>query len=278
MDAEKLISDPEVNIVYIATPPGTHCEYALRVAAAGKACYVEKPMARTHGECQRMVEAFASRNLPLYVAYYRRSMERFVRARQLIDAGELGTISGMAYRMARPAHRRGAPGWRVDLAVAGAGLFLDIGSHTLDLLDYLVGPLEEVSGVARQMSGNTRTVEDSVAISFVAGGAPGMASWNFATEGELDLLEIHGTEGALSLSTFGDDPVRLVRAGNLREYPFSRPPHAHAGLVASIVTELTTGCPVCPSTGESAARTSKVMDVVLQSFYGPRDSLFPATS
>src|SRR5438067_1919276 len=57
-DADKLVADPEVNAVYVATPPGSHLEYALRVAAAGKPCYVEKPMARSHAECRRMIDAF----------------------------------------------------------------------------------------------------------------------------------------------------------------------------------------------------------------------------
>ena len=58
-DADRLIHDPEVDAVYIATPPGKHLEYALRVAAAGKPAYIEKPMARNHAECQRMVEALS---------------------------------------------------------------------------------------------------------------------------------------------------------------------------------------------------------------------------
>ena len=58
-DAEALIGDPEVDAVYVATPPGSHLEYALRVAAAGKPCYVEKPMARTHAECRRMIGALS---------------------------------------------------------------------------------------------------------------------------------------------------------------------------------------------------------------------------
>src|SRR5262245_17775985 len=68
--ADVLIDDPDVDAVYIATPPSTHCQLALRVAAAGKPCLVEKPMAMNHAECVRMVEAFASRGVPLWVAYY----------------------------------------------------------------------------------------------------------------------------------------------------------------------------------------------------------------
>src|SRR5215207_2284977 len=56
-DADRLIGDPEVDAVYVATPPSSHMEYAVRVAAAGKPVYVEKPMARDHRECLAMIEA-----------------------------------------------------------------------------------------------------------------------------------------------------------------------------------------------------------------------------
>ena len=70
--ADQLIADPAVDVVYVATPPGSHLEMALKVAAAGKRCYMEKPMARNHRECVEMIHTFEARGLPLWVAYYRR--------------------------------------------------------------------------------------------------------------------------------------------------------------------------------------------------------------
>jgi predicted dehydrogenase len=272
-DADQLIADPEVNIVYVATPPGSHRDYALRVAAAGKPCYVEKPMARTHRECREMVDAFAAKDLPLYVAYYRRGMERFLKTKRLIEEGRIGRFSGLTYRFLQPSHRR-SPGWRVSPAEAGAGLFLDLASHTLDVLDFLLGPIENVAGVARNVSGAHPQVEDAVAMSFTIAGAPAVAGWNFAADAADDTITFHGTDGTIQLSTFGDDPVILTRGQSREDFPFPRPEHVHSGLVATIVEELTTGRKVCPSTGVTAARTSAVMDAVLTSFYGDRDGLF----
>jgi predicted dehydrogenase len=272
-EAEALIGDPDVNIVYVATPPGSHLEYALRVAAAGKACYVEKPMARNHAECRRMVEAFERAGLPLYVAYYRRGMGRFLKTKELLAGGAIGRLTSVTYRMLRPGHRQGH-GWRVQPAESGGGLFLDVGSHTLDILDFVLGPLEDVRGVARNVSGVHAQVEDTVAMSFVAGGAPGTAGWNFAADGSQDLIEFYGTDGHLALSTFGHEPLRLTRGGEVEEFPFPAPAHVHQGLVETIAAELTTGEIACPSTGVTAARTTKVMDDVLTSFYGDRDREF----
>jgi len=89
-DAEQLIADPNVSAVYIATPPGSHCELALKVAKAGKPAYVEKPMARTHSECLRMIAAFEQANVPLFVAYYRRALPRFLKVKEIIASGRLG--------------------------------------------------------------------------------------------------------------------------------------------------------------------------------------------
>jgi len=75
--AADLLADPDVDAVYIATPPSSHCELALQVAAAGKPCLVEKPMAVTHAQCLRMVDAFRRTGQPLWVAYYRRGPPRF---------------------------------------------------------------------------------------------------------------------------------------------------------------------------------------------------------
>src|SRR5262249_15888931 len=152
----------------------------LRVAQVGKPCYVEKPMARSHAECIRMVDAFRERNVPLFVAYYRRRLPRFLKAKELIDAGRLGRITSVSYRHAR-LFRLDAPyEWRLDPIHSGGGLLLDLGSHLLDLLDYLLGPLTHVSGTCTRVGAGK--VEDVAAMCFrtTTFDAPGVAIWNFA--------------------------------------------------------------------------------------------------
>src|SRR5688572_1340680 len=121
-DADRLIEDPEVDAVYVATPPGSHLEYALRVARAGKPCYVEKPMARSYVECQRMIEAFEKARMPLFVAYYRRALPRFVKAKEVIESGRLGRVTGCRYFMNRPYRPNPAPAWRLEAEQSGGGI------------------------------------------------------------------------------------------------------------------------------------------------------------
>ena len=277
-DADQLIDDPEVDAVYIATPPGTHAEYALRVAARRKPCYVEKPMARSYAECCRMNEAFAAANTPLFVAYYRRGFPKFIRARQLIDDARLGTVTGCHYRMTRHHSRYADAGWRIAVTEAGGGLLLDVGSHALDILDFLLGPFTQFGGTAR--STGITDVEDRVSLHFqTQRGVIGTANWNFAGCNEEDLIEIVGTEGRLSMSVFGSEPMRLERFEKNDANPIvetfaePHPQHVHQPLIQTIVDQLL-GRGECPSTGESAARTSKVMDAALNSFYGGRSDDF----
>lgn len=271
-DADRLIHDPGVDAVYVATTVGTHCDYALRICCAGKPAYIEKPMARNHAECCRMVEAFAAADLPLFVAYYRRALPRFLAARDLVRAGRLGRLTGVSCRYASASHRRTDPAnlpWRLIAAESGGGLFMDLGSHTLDILDFLVGPLTDVSGQAANLAG-PYDVEDSVTMQFrAAGGALGTASWNFVSAGSEDTIEIAGTEGRIVMSTFGNEPIRLEASGGVETFERPNPPHIQQPLIQTIVSQLR-GCGRCESTGESAARTAMVMDAVLQGYYGTR--------
>ncbi|HYD85517.1 MAG TPA: Gfo/Idh/MocA family oxidoreductase, partial [Opitutus sp.] len=148
-DARALVNDPEVDAVYVATPPGAHFEGVQLAAAAGKPCYVEKPMARNVAECDAMIAACAAAKQTLFVAYYRRALPRFLKVRELVEGGAVGRLTGVNYRMATttPANADPAKGaWRVSAAESGGGLFLDVGSHVLDFLDFCVGPLEDVHG------------------------------------------------------------------------------------------------------------------------------------
>lgn len=275
-DADALIHDPEVDMVYIATPPGTHAEYALRACKAGKPAYVEKPMARNTAECETMVHAFRKAGLPLFVAYYRRGLPRFLKVRDWLAEEAVGVLSQIRYRhtaIYRPAAHDAQLPWRLDAGQSGGGQFLDLGSHTLDILDFLFGPLEQVSGVAANRA-RASAVEDVVAMQFrVPGGALGTASWNFAGSCIEDLIEITGTRGRISLSCFGNEPVRLENGDGVQLADCPNPPHIQQPLIQTIINEMNHQG-ACPSTGDSALRTTRVMDSVLKDYYGGRADAF----
>jgi predicted dehydrogenase len=270
-DAERLLADPEVDAVYIATPPGTHAELALRAAAYGKPAYVEKPMARHVPECDGMIEAFARAKRPLFVAYYRRALPRFQAVRRLLQEGALGEIAAIDYRLTAPNHRKPA-GWRIAAEDAGGGHFLDMGSHVVDLIEFLFGPLGDVSGAAER-AGPVGEVEDRVTVKFRAGAVPGRGLWDFASDETADVMTVRGALGILRFSVFGDEPLAWDHGGSSENLVHPNPPHVQQPLIQSVVDELL-GRGTCPSTGESARRATAVMDKVLDGYYGGRGDPF----
>ena len=276
-DADALITDPDVSAVYIASPPGSHLELALKVAAAGKPAYVEKPMARCHAECVRMVEAFERARLPLFVAYYRRALARFLKAKDIVESGRLGQIRSVDVRFVNDGQSRLDPAklpWRVQAEHAGGGLFLDLASHTLDVLDFLFGPLQSVTGEASNVASPV-AVEDRVTLRFTTARdrARGSGFWSFSSSTKEDLISIEGSSGMLRLSTFGDTPVELDTSSGSERFELPNPPHIQQPLIQTIVNSLL-GQGSCASTGVSGARTSDAMDRALVSYYGTRGEGF----
>lgn len=265
-DADALICDPDVDAVYIATPPSSHLDLALRVAAAGKPCLVEKPMAMTHGECARMNEAFRAAGVPLYVAYYRRALPRFLEVRRQLEAGAIGPVTDVHIRISEPlAKGEAASGWRFDPAVAGAGLFYDLASHCLDLVDFLLGPIDAAAGIALN-TGGTYAAEDVTAGAFrFARGAAGTGAWNFNADRTEDWMVFTGPIGQLHTPVFTDGDVVITRGTEREVLPLRNPPHVHQPLIQTIVDELR-GRGRCESTGASGARASWVMDRLLEDY------------
>jgi 1,5-anhydro-D-fructose reductase (1,5-anhydro-D-mannitol-forming) len=271
-DAERLIADPDVDAVYIATPPSSHREYALKSIAAGKPVYIEKPMAMNHRECLDIVEAGRAANVPVFVAYYRRALPRFTTIARLLREGAIGAprfVNVVLHHPFEKAYQDPANlPWRVQPALSGGGIFVDLASHTLDILDFLLGPLVDVRGMARNQLG-AYPAEDSVAMAFAFGdGVLGTGLWNFGADRREDRIEIVGDRGRLVFATFGDGPIRIETDGKVDNRSIENPAHIQQPLITTMVRALS-GEGECPSTGETAARTSWVMDQVLRTMQVP---------
>jgi len=263
-DAQALIRDAGVDAVYIATPPDSHAALALLSAAAGKPCLVEKPMARTHRECESMIAAFAAAEVPLWVAYYRRALPRFLALRDLVQSGAIGQVTSVHVQVTdRLATGDAASNWRFDPARAGAGLFYDLASHCFDLVDFLFGPITDARGVALNTGGAYGAEDVTSAVFRVGDRMTGTGTWNFNADAKTDVLTIAGSEGTIASPIFSDTDLVVSRGRERRLLPLRNPPHVHQPLIQTIVDELR-GRGRCESTGESGARASWVMDRCLQ--------------
>lgn len=270
--AQDLIQDPEVNAVYVATPPDSHKDYAISAMKAGKPVYVEKPMALNHAQCLEMIKVSEETGIPLFVAYYRRRLPGFVKIKELIDSGTIGKPLYFAIRYFSPASKTDSTTtlpWRVIPEKSGGGYLHDLGSHHLDLIDYLLGPLEKVTALAVNQH-NLYEPDDFISAGFTGQNKiTGHGIWSFAAPDHAteDYMEIIGDKGKITFSCFGFTHTRLIINGRSRYFVNKRPQHVQQNLIQSIVNELH-GTGECPSKGVSAARTSRILDEMVNSASG----------
>jgi predicted dehydrogenase len=270
-EASKLINDPEINAVYVATPPGSHAEYALAAIKAGKPVYIEKPMALNYDECKSINEAAEKKSIPVFVAYYRRTLPGFLKVRELVDRGAIGNVRLVQIQLFKALssdEKSGKLSWRVDPLVAGGGHFFDLASHQLDYLDFLFGPVQNVKSIVLNQA-SLYPAEDFVSAEFLfPRNIPGTGTWCFSVSPgcEKDIIEIFGEKGAIKFSTFTFDPIVLTNSSGSQEFFNERPEHVQYYLIEQVVSALE-GKGHVSSTGLTAARTSKIMDEIVSEYY-----------
>lgn len=266
-DADALINDPEVNAVYIATPPDSHHAYALKVAAAGKVCCVEKPMALNTAQCDEMVAAFEAVGLPLFVAYYRRSLPRFEQVKRWLSEGAIGSVRHVHWAFTRApneADRNQTANWRTDPAIAAGGYFEDLASHGLDLLMHLLGDITHAQGMATNQQGLYAAADAITGVwQFKSGesgaaGATGSGYWNFGAATALDAVVIHGSQGQIEFAVFDEQPVRLINAAGTQSLVIAHPENIQFFHIQNMQKHMN-GEITHPSTGHTAQRTNWVM-------------------
>lgn len=265
VNADALINNKEVDAVYVATPPGFHAEYAINAMMAGKPVYVEKPMAASYAQCLDMLKVSQQTGVPLFVAYYRRTLPGFLKVKELLEEDAIGKPLYVNIRLTRPATMREVKGgdafWRLDKKKAGGGIFYDLASHQLDYLDFLFGPIVEAKGIKTNRGGFYQ-IEDTISASFRFGnGVLGNGLWSFVTNqhADEDIMEIVGANGKIEFSGFQHSPVMMYREGQTYEFPYLNPENIQYNLIKQVVKELR-GSGKCVSTGVTAARTNKVME------------------
>jgi predicted dehydrogenase len=269
--ASDLINDSEINAVYIATPPGTHAQYALEVIKAGKPVYIEKPMALNYSECVKINKAAQKYGVPVFVAYYRRALPGFLLVKDLIDKGSIGKIRFILiqlFKFPSEDEKAGKLPWRVDPKLSGGGHFFDLACHQLDYLDLLFGPVQKVRSIAANHAGLYKA-EDFVSAEFLfCNNIIGTGTWSFSVspESSRDTIEIIGDKGSIKFTTFSFEPIVLTNKSGRQEFINERPENVQYYLIDKIVKALN-GVGASPSTGITAARTSRIMDEVVKEYY-----------
>ncbi len=268
-DAAALLADPDIDIVYIATPPSEHKALTLQAAKAGKHVYVEKPMAMNHAECETMLAACHAAGVRLYVAFYRRAMPRFLQVKDWLDQGVIGSVCSVSVVLRQqPATAELSPDtlpWRLKAEVAGGGKFMDVGVHVLDALSFWFGPIVDMHGHASNRGG-LYDVEDTVTACWQhADGVNAIGNWCFVGHDDADIVEMTGTQGRIEFEFFADTPLRLMTATGMQEIHIPNPAHVQQPFIQSIVDELN-GMGICPGDTSGAAHISAMTDAILKHY------------
>lgn len=264
-DGSELIAAKDIDAVYIATPPDSHMEYALKVAEAGKICCIEKPMAINYSQSLTILSAFERSRQKLYVAYYRRCLPRFQVIKKWLEEGKIGRVNYVRwtfFRSPSELDKSGIYNWRTDAKIAPGGYFEDLGCHGLDLIIYLLGRVKEVSGLAVNQSEMYSSKDSIVGCWMHENGVKGVGSWDFTADYNEDNLEIRGDLGYITFSVFGEGPCKVFSGGNLEEMYINNPDPVQLPFVEMIRDDLFNGKGNI-SSGYSACHTAWVMGEML---------------
>ena len=263
-----IIDDPEVNAIYIATPPSSHATYAIMAIKAGKPVYIEKPMAATYEDCIRINRASEEMGVPCFVAYYRRYLPYFQKVKTLIEEGSIGNIINIQVRFAQPPRsldrKEGILPWRLQPDIAGGGYFYDLAPHQIDLLQEIFGCILEASGYKSNRGGLYNT-EDTISACFqFENGLVGSGSWCFVAHESVkeDRIVVVGDKGSLSVSVYTYEPITLHTEEGRKEIRVENPTYVQQPLIQAVVDHLL-GKSTCTCDGESATLTNWVMDKIL---------------
>lgn len=212
-DYGELLAGP-CDAVYIATPVSVHCEQVIRAAEAGKHVLCEKPLGLNVAEAERMVEACKKNGVKFGVGLMMRFHAQHQAARDMVQSGKLGKpVFARAQLSCWYPLIEGA--WRQDPAIGGGGTLVDLGSHCIDLLEMMFGPVRSVHCVTRNLVHSYKSEDSSVVLLEFENGATGVVDtlFNVPDASSKNRLELYGSKGSiLAEGTIGQGEAGVMTA------------------------------------------------------------------
>ena len=268
-DPLELINDPEINAIYIATPPSSHAAFAIMAMKAGKPVYIEKPLAASYEDCARINRISELTGVPCFVAYYRRYLPYFQKVKQIIQYGAIGTPANVQIRFSVPPRdldykSNGSLPWRLQPDIAGGGYFYDLAPHQLDLIQDIFGVITRAHGYCSNMAKLYKAEDTISACFYFENGLPGSGSWCFVghQSAKEDRIEVIGEKGMLSFSVYNYSPIQLVTSEGRSSIVVPNPPYVQLPIIRSVIEHLQ-GIGICECTSVSATPVNWVMDRIL---------------
>jgi predicted dehydrogenase len=201
---EQFLSRSDLDVITIATPSGSHADIAIAAARHGKHCIVEKPLDITLQKIDATIEAHAKAGTALGSVFNYRFMPTAKLFKKAVDEGRFGRLTfGMAYG---PWWRDQAyydkGGWRGTWNMDGGGALMNQGIHTIDLLQWLMGPVRQVAAFTKCLAHERIEVEDTGAatLEFENGALGTIACTTSMWPGHFRIVEVSGTNGTVAMA------------------------------------------------------------------------------
>jgi len=267
-----LLADPDVQAVYIATPPHLHAAQTIEAAQAGKHILCEKPLALNSSEAQEMIDACRANGVQLTVCHYQRYNSRHQRIKELLAAGAIGQVT--AVRLNFSDYFPPTPGfWHHNPAISGGGALMDLGVHAIDLLRFLCGEVTEVMAMVDTLAADSPVEDTATLLLRLCNGAQAVITSHWSTAifepEQANSLEICGTLGTLQAAPIqakdSSGSLRLITEAGAQDFAVApggtRP---HVALLEDFAQSIADGAP-SPIPGEEGLASLRVIEAAHRS-------------
>lgn len=240
-DSSQLINDPEVNAIYIATPPESHEQYTMDAIKAGKPVYVEKPVTLNAASCRRMSVQAKQASTPVSVAHYRRGLPIFQKVRSIVYEGILGNIRLIRLTVLQPPASKiitkTDDNWRVNPELSGGGLFHDLSPHQLDIMYWIFGGPKKVVGRSFNQAGLYDAPDLTTLEAVFNNNAVLQGAWGFsvAESSAQDVCEVYGDKGMMRFSFFRKSNIELINDQGTEVLEFDYPINIQQPMIDDVV-------------------------------------------
>lgn len=259
---EDIILNPEINALYIATPPSTHLKIATKCLAAGKFVYLEKPMTMNAKEAIEL-EKLVEKNHKIVIAHYRRNLPAFQKVKKLLDQNSIGKVLFADIQILQSKNAaiiaKTDDNWRLNPETSGGGYFHDIAPHQIDLMLHYFGDIKNAEGFATSTLNNK--VDDVVnGIIAFKNDIQFRGIWNFSVSEKdvKDECKIYGENGTITFSFYGEK-VFLQTSDNEEVFSFKNPDHVQQPLIEQTVNYFL-GKAKNPCSIENGVQVMKILD------------------
>ena len=253
---KEMLANPKLDVVAICTPSGAHMEPALEAAKAGKHVVVEKPLEINLKRCDRIIKACEKNGVVLSTIFPSRFHDASQTLKKAIDAGKFGTLTlGDAYvKWFRTQEYYDSGQWRGTWELDGGGALMNQAIHSVDLLTWLMGPVESLSAHTSTLAHERIEVEDvaTASLRFKNGALGVIEATTAAFPGLLKKIEIHGSHGSA-----------VIEEEDIKTWQFAKMTTSDKRIAASTEVKTETGGGAAdPSAIGHAAHTKQFKDVI----------------